>query len=275
MASTTGLTGQRARPARNARYLLVCTAGLGFWYGINFWPGWQSIPVLTEAAAGLLPLLNLWLLAVVVSNAVYIVFDAPWFKSASQIFVTTASIALAAKAYTDFPFDFSMFYYYDFDWIAGLALMAAVVGGLIRLVVLGIRFVRAATRGMDDYLWIRKVRNTLEAKTYMAALARPLAPAFSASAGPGREPAGWADRSDGIARTVAGDPSSNTLARFAELGGVLEEEPAPPSEASTLPPGTEAGDDRRGRRAAHALSTSAKIQLPRLGRRKVGSHAAR
>lgn len=260
MATTTGFTGQRARPARNARYLLVCTASLAVWYGLNFWPGWQSIPVLTAATDNVISLVNLWLLATAVSSAVYIVFDAAWFKSACQILVTATGVAAAARVYVEFPFDFSGLHYYDVRWIARLALTVAVIGGLLRLIVVGIRFVRAAVRAMDDYLWTRQVRSTIEAKSAMAALARPMSDSHFTS--------------DSIARTVAGDPATNTLARFAQLGGVLEDEPAPAADTSSQQQRAEAGETRRSRRAAHASSAGSKVHLPRFGHRKAGSHAA-
>lgn len=277
MVTTPVLTGERARPARNARYLLACAASLVLWYGINFWPGWHSVPILSVSTNSILSLVNLWLLAAAVSNAVYIVFDAKWFKSAWQVLVTTTAIAVAARAYVEFPFDFSMFYYYDFRWLARLALMLAVVGGLIRLVVVGIRFVRATMRAVDDYLWTRQVRSTIAAKTYMASLTRPVTTSAFTAAGPSSHTASWDNASDGIARAIADNPATSTLARFAELGGVLEDEaaetaPAPRSRADAAASG--GGETRRSRRA-HASATSPKFQLPRLRRRKTGSHSAR
>lgn len=277
MVTTPGITGERARPARNARYLLAATVSLGIWYGLNFWPGWPTIPVLTPEAGSLLSPANVWLLAVGISSATFIVFDATWFKSAWQIFVTTTAIALAARAYVLFPFDFSGAYYYDFRWVARLVLALAVVGGLIRLIVVGVRFVQASMRAVDEYLWIRQIRSTMHTKSYMAALTRPMSSDAFASADSDYRAAPWGEPSDSIARTIAESPATSIRARFAELGGILGDEAiddAPTAPTFTDAAGPEAvGETRRSRRAHVAPDQTRHV--PRRGRRKAGAHAAR
>ena len=169
MTTRTVFLGESTRPSRNARYVTASGAALLVWYGLNFWPRWGSLPFLTDNMVEVLGILNIWLLAVAGTSALYIVLDRAWFKAALQAATATVWVAVLIQFYAVYPFDFTRILRVDADGIASTLLAVAVGAGLVRVAILAIRFVRAAARTIDDVRFAREVKTAMEARTQVVA----------------------------------------------------------------------------------------------------------
>jgi hypothetical protein len=137
-----------ASPARAAGrrigYVIGALANLAMLYLVNVWPGWESVPFLTDETPRVLVLLNLSLIVGVVANLAYVAFDAPWFVALGGVVTTAVGIIVLARIWVVFPFSFtgtdSLTSAMNWELIARLALIAALVGSVIGLVVQFLRF---------------------------------------------------------------------------------------------------------------------------------------
>ena len=76
---------------------------------------------------------------------IYLVYDAPWFKSVTQIVTSIIGLAVAIRTWQVFPFDFSA---YDFNWdaVAGAVLIIAMVGISAGIIAEAVKLVAMAQR---------------------------------------------------------------------------------------------------------------------------------
>jgi hypothetical protein len=112
-------------------------------YLINATPGWQAVPFLTADTSQVLGLVNASLIAGLVANVTFVVYDASWWKSFGELVSTSISLASLVRILQVFPFDFGET---AFDWpvLARVVLVVAVVGSAIGLVVHLVSFIRHA-----------------------------------------------------------------------------------------------------------------------------------
>lgn len=108
--------------------------------------GWPAF--LTPEFSDVLPVLNLSLTATILINVAYMNYDPPRFKSACEIVLGAISMTVLARTWTVFPFDFSPYRSFEwiaFDWdhVARLVLIVAMVGVGIGMLVAFIRWVSA------------------------------------------------------------------------------------------------------------------------------------
>lgn len=146
----------RKRPSPAARrfgYGVAIAVNAGLLYVVNNLVAWGWPAFLTEEFDGVLPLLNVSIIAGMVVNAVYIAFDEPWFKTAGDVVTSALSLAVVARMLAVFPFDFSV---YDFDWetltrvclvLMIVALGIAILAGTVQLVVDAARGQAASPEG--------------------------------------------------------------------------------------------------------------------------------
>ncbi|HET7846185.1 MAG TPA: hypothetical protein VFL72_01755 [Acidimicrobiia bacterium] len=104
---------------------------------------WGWAPFLTDDFAELVWILDLSFLGTIVVNAIYLGYDPPWFKSASQIVLSFISMAVAIRTFQVFPFDFSG---YQFNWepLARFVIVLTMVAVGISIVVETAKLVRSA-----------------------------------------------------------------------------------------------------------------------------------
>ncbi len=130
-------TRQGARPApagERTGYVIAIVANAIMLYIANNVLAWDVLPFLTDDFTRVLPLLNVSLAAAMLVNAVYIGYDARWFKSSSQIVLLAISLAVTVRLYRVFPFDFAAA---GFDWelLLRFVLMVAMFGIGVGIVV--------------------------------------------------------------------------------------------------------------------------------------------
>ncbi len=134
-----------APTARRIGYGVAAVFNLIFLVIVNNLVDWGWISWLTEDFETLLPIINLSLLASVIVNLVYILYDQKWFKTLCETGLVTISLLVAIRTWQVFPFDFSA---YSFDWetAARGILVVAIVGMSIALVVNVVKLIVAAAR---------------------------------------------------------------------------------------------------------------------------------
>jgi hypothetical protein len=100
--------------------------------------GWFSW--LTNDFELLLPIINLSLMASILVNLAYMVYDAEWFKSMCEIGLLVISITVAVRTFQVFPFDFSA---YSWDWEATTRMIIAfaIIGMSIALIVNAVKLI--------------------------------------------------------------------------------------------------------------------------------------
>ena len=103
-------------------------------YAVNGWPGWRWLSFVTEDAEQLVPLLNASLVAGIVANVIYIVFDRRWVKALGDLVTVGISLVLLAWTWQVFPFAFDDS---AIDWalVARGVLAFSILGCIIALIV--------------------------------------------------------------------------------------------------------------------------------------------
>ncbi len=127
--------------ARKFGYLVGITVNAVFLYLIHVRPGWEVLPFLTADTPQVLGLMNLSLLAGMVVNAAYVAYDARWFRALGEIATAAIGLAVLARIWRVFPFDFSAS---SFTWVLPVraALVMAIVGTILAIFVNLITFLR-------------------------------------------------------------------------------------------------------------------------------------
>lgn len=116
-----------ARAATRFGYFVGALVNIALAYLVNQWPGWQSVPFLTQDAAEVVKLVNLSLVAGMLVNLVYVVADPAWLKALGNVITTGIGLAVLVRMLRVFPFDFSGA---ELDWEPWVRI------GLIVLIVL-------------------------------------------------------------------------------------------------------------------------------------------
>ena len=139
-----------APTARRIGYGVAAFFNLVFLVIVNNILEWGWFSWLTEDFETLLPVIRLSLLASIVVNSVYIMYDPKWFKALCEAGLVTISLIVAIRTWQVFPFDFSE---YSFDWelLVRWILVVAIVAMSIALVVNLVKLVVAAARAAESY----------------------------------------------------------------------------------------------------------------------------
>jgi hypothetical protein len=97
---------RRRRSDGRGGYLFGAVVYVGLLFGVNSWPGWQSIPFLTGAAASLLWLVNLSLCLGLLAQIACAVDDTARVRALGIYSVALVNVALVASLLQVFPFDY-------------------------------------------------------------------------------------------------------------------------------------------------------------------------
>lgn len=141
--------GRRAnRPpvgARRAGYVVAVLVNAALLWLLHGWPGWQEAPFLTADFVDVLWLvdLSLWVGAGV--NLVYLIRDPLWLTALGGVATTAIGLIATVCLWQVFPFDLGD----GWTVVVRIALVLAIVGSAIGILVNVVTFVRAAARGPD------------------------------------------------------------------------------------------------------------------------------
>ena len=148
MTDTSGIEFEESRwtaPARRVGYVVAVLVNLLLLFIVNNLLEWDVLPWLTEEFEDVLPIMNASIMASIVVNALYIVYDARWFKALGELVTLGFSIAVGVTLLRVFPFDFSA---YSWNWEATtrVIIVLAIVAMVIAVIVNIARLVNAAAR---------------------------------------------------------------------------------------------------------------------------------
>lgn len=133
-------------PARKFGYLVAVAVNAVLLWVVHNLLDWEWTRFITEEWDQVLPILTTSLIAAIVVNTLYIVFDPKWFKSLTQIVLSGISLAVTVRMLRVFPFDFTA---YDFPWetFVRVGLVVGIVGISIAIVVETVKLIGAIARG--------------------------------------------------------------------------------------------------------------------------------
>lgn len=92
--------------ARRVGYLIAVLVNVALLIVVNVIPGWRELPFLTPDTAEVIGLVNMSLAVGVAVNLVYPTYDPPWLTSLGGLVTTGVGLAVLARLWQVFPFDF-------------------------------------------------------------------------------------------------------------------------------------------------------------------------
>jgi hypothetical protein len=96
-----------------------------------------------------LGVLTLSLVAGMVANLLYVVFDPRWFRALGDAVTTAIGLLVAVRLYQVFPFDFSG-WSVDWSWLIRLLLVVGVVASVVGVLAKVVEATRALAPGPSD-----------------------------------------------------------------------------------------------------------------------------
>lgn len=123
-------TNSTSAGIRRLGYLTGIAVSSGILFVVNSVLTWNVVPFLTADFEQILPVVNVSLVSSIGVNAVWVLYDAAWIRTAGQIILNAVGIAVFALTLRVFPFDFLA---YQFDW--ELLIRLTLVGLIIALVI--------------------------------------------------------------------------------------------------------------------------------------------
>jgi hypothetical protein len=142
---TTG-RDRRSPATRRAGYAIAIAVNAALLYVVHNLQEWDVVTWLTDDFDRALPLIRMSLIAAIVVNAAFLLWDIGWFRSFGQIVTAGFSLVATARLLQVFPFDFSA---YDFPWetLTRIVLMIGIVGTALAIVVESVRLLRTLSAG--------------------------------------------------------------------------------------------------------------------------------
>lgn len=139
---------RKRRPSvrtRRAGYLVGVVLNGVLLILVNAWPGWDVLPFLTPAFPTVLGLVDLTLVAGLVTGLVQLWQDPEWLVALNGVVTTCAGLAALARLWQVFPFDFTGS---SFDWAltARIVLVVGLAGSVIGLLAQVAALTRAGLR---------------------------------------------------------------------------------------------------------------------------------
>jgi uncharacterized membrane protein SirB2 len=125
---------------RRLGYVVSIALSAGLLYVVNNLLEWNAAPFITEDYEQILPILNAVLIAIMIVNAIWILYDAAWMRSVGRIILNLTVIGAVALTLKVFPFNFAA---YTFNWEALVTfvmvflILGLVVTTIIEIVKLG------------------------------------------------------------------------------------------------------------------------------------------
>jgi hypothetical protein len=133
--------------SRRFGYVVAIILNSVLLYLINTSPGWEAAPFLTEDTSHVLGLVNASLVAALVANAVYLLWDPPWLRALGDIVTTSLGLAALVRLWNVFPFDFGSAaapWELVARWAIGVGIAGSIIGVIVALSRLGRSITSAA-----------------------------------------------------------------------------------------------------------------------------------
>ncbi|MGZ5417499.1 MAG: hypothetical protein ACXWDI_09990 [Nocardioides sp.] len=129
---------------RRVGYVVAVLVNASLLYAGNVWPGWETLPFLTEDTAQVMPMVNASITVSLVANVVYVLRDPRWLKALGDVVTTVVGLAAVLQMWQVFPFEFDGG---GFDWALAVHVLLgiAIVGSVIGIVAGLVTFFRSVT----------------------------------------------------------------------------------------------------------------------------------
>ncbi|MGW6172939.1 hypothetical protein ACWF5H_05575 [Arthrobacter sp. NPDC055138] len=139
---------RKAKSAKNRRrfsYAVAVIVNAALFGVVNGWPGWQSVPILTDETPQVLPIFNASLVVGFVSNVLNLVFDSEKLKILGELVTSALGAAVILRTWAVFPFDFHGSTA-PWDLVTRVLLGFALAGCCISIIVQVVFLVRLSRR---------------------------------------------------------------------------------------------------------------------------------
>jgi hypothetical protein len=132
--------------SRRVGYTVAVLVNAAMLWAVNVWPGWESLPFLSEEAPLVMSSVNLAIVVSLVANVVYLVHDPAWLKAAGDLVTLGVGVLALVRIWQVFPFELSSS---PMDWalVVRILLVVGIVGsgiGMLVALVSGMRSVTSA-----------------------------------------------------------------------------------------------------------------------------------
>lgn len=144
--TTTRVEEPRPSPSiRRSGYLVALVVNAAMIFVVFNLLDWGVLPFLTTDFTLLVPLIVVSLVASIVANAMYLVYDPPWFKTLCQVGISVISLVVAIRMYQVFPFDFTG---YGESWtsVTRIIVVVAMVGSALSILAETVKFLTRRAR---------------------------------------------------------------------------------------------------------------------------------
>lgn len=143
-----GFTASRRRAPIGARRLGYCFSiaiDAGLIYVTLVWPGWRTLPFLTERAGLVVPLVIISFLVGALVNLTWLVADPLWWRALGDALNAAVVVAVGIRLLRVFPFDFGV---YEDPWalltrvVLAVIILGTAIGVLVSLIQFAVRLAR-------------------------------------------------------------------------------------------------------------------------------------
>ncbi len=135
---------------RRLGYVITIILNVVVLYVANNIVAWGWFPWLTADFDEVVPYISVALLASIVVNAIYILYDKAWFKSIGETIGLVLSLIANLELLRVFPFDFSA-YQWNWDAIVRVVLILATIGMIAGIIAQVVTLLRAVFVGSDAH----------------------------------------------------------------------------------------------------------------------------
>ncbi len=132
----------RSHPGRTSGYVAAIVVNAGILYVARHLLEWSWPDFVTPAWAEVLDVVTVSLVATIVANLAFLVYDHRWFRSLALAVTSGVGLLATLRVYQVFPFDFSMVDIDPTPWVK-LALLIGIFGSGVACFVHTVRFLTA------------------------------------------------------------------------------------------------------------------------------------
>ena len=132
MSATAAGPRRRTKPrprlaARRTGYVVAVLVNAAILYAINVWPGWDTVPFLTDDTVDVLDLVNASIVVSIAANVVLLVRDPPRVKALGDVITTIVGLLAMVAIWRVFPLDLTS----GWDTVARILLGVGIAGSVV------------------------------------------------------------------------------------------------------------------------------------------------
>jgi len=126
--------------SRRVGYLVAIVVNAVLLYLINRSPGWEAVSFLTDDTPRILGLVNASIVAGIVANCIYTLWDPRWLRALGDIVTVSIGLMALVQLWVVFPIDFgsaSVPWELVARWLIGVGIAGSILGIIVALARLG------------------------------------------------------------------------------------------------------------------------------------------